>query len=70
MACLKVAVAWYKRLGIKTERVMTDNESCYRSKIFFNKPCEAMGIRNVHTKPLSPKTNGKAERFIQSNLRE
>jgi transposase InsO family protein len=70
MVCLKVAVAWYKRLGIKTERVMTDNGSCYRSKIFFNKPCETMGIRNVHTKPLSPKTNGKAERFIQSNLRE
>jgi hypothetical protein len=42
MVCLKVAVAWYKRLGIKTERVMTDNGSCYRSKVF-NKPREAMG---------------------------
>ncbi len=69
MAFLKAAVAWYKRLGIRIERVMTDNGSCYRSKVF-NKLCKAMGIRHIYTKPYTPKTNGKAERFIQSSLRE
>ena len=69
MAFLKAAVAWYKRLGIKIERVMTDNGSCYRSKVF-NKLCEAMGIRHVYTQQYTLKTNGKAERLIQSNLRE
>ena len=56
-------------LGIKVDRVMTDNGSCYRSKAF-NKVCAAMGIRHIYTKPYTPKTNGKAERFIQSSLRE
>jgi transposase InsO family protein len=69
MAFLKAAVAWYKRLGITIERVMMDNGSCYRSKVF-NKLCKAMGIRHIYTKPYTPKTNGKAERFIQSSLRE
>jgi transposase InsO family protein len=69
MAFLKAAVAWYKRLDIKIERVMTDNGSCYRSKAF-NKLCKRLGIRHIYTKPYTPKTNGKAERFIQSSLRE
>ena len=69
MAFLKAAVAWYKHLGIKIERVMTDNGSCYRSKAF-NKLCKALAIRHIYTKPYTPKTNGKAERFIQSSLRE
>ncbi|MDA1097926.1 MAG: IS481 family transposase [Proteobacteria bacterium] len=69
MAFLKAAVAWYQRLGIKIERVMTDNGSCYRSKAF-NKLCKAMAIRHIYTKPNTPKTNGKAERFIQSSLGE
>ena len=69
MAFLQAAVAWYKRHGITIERVMTDNGSCYRSKAF-NKLCKALGIRHVYTKPYTPKTNGKAERFIQSGLRE
>ena len=69
MAFLKAAVAWYKGLGITIERVMTDNGSCYRSKAF-NKLCKAMGIRHIYTKPYTPRTNGKAERFIQSSLRE
>ena len=50
MAFLKAAVAWYKRLGIKIERVMTANRSCYRSKVF-NKLCEVRGIRHAYTKP-------------------
>ncbi len=69
IAFLKAAVAWYKRLGIAIERVMTDRGSCYRSKAF-NKLCRALGIRHIYTKPYTPKTNGKAERFIQSSLRE
>jgi transposase InsO family protein len=66
---LKAAVAWYARLGVTIERVMTDNGSCYRSKAF-NKACAALGLRHIFTKPYTPRTNGKAERFIQSSLRE
>jgi transposase InsO family protein len=69
MAFLKAAVAWYQRLGIRIEQVMTDNGSCYRSKAF-NKTCRALGIKHIYTKPYTPQTNGKAERFIQSSLRE
>ncbi len=57
---LKAAVAWYKGLDIKIERVMTDNGACYRSKAF-NKLCQTLGIRHIYTKPYTPKTNGKAE---------
>ncbi len=69
IAFLKATVAWYTRLGIEIDRVMTDRGSCYRSKAF-NKVCDALGIRHIYTKPYTPKTNGKAERFIQSSLRE
>jgi transposase InsO family protein len=69
VAFLKAAIAWYARHGITVERVMTDNGSCYRSKAF-NKTCAALGVRHIFTKPYTPKTNGKAERFIQSSLRE
>jgi len=69
IAALKAAIAWYASLGITVERVMTDNGSCYRSKAF-NKACTALGLRHIFTKPYTPKTNGKAERFIQSSLRE
>ena len=66
---LRAAVAWYRKLGIRVERVMTDNGSCYRSKAF-NKACKALRMRHIYTRPYTPKTNGKAERFIQSALRE
>jgi transposase InsO family protein len=69
LAFLIATVAWYKRLGIKIERPMTDSGSCYRSKAF-NRLCKALGIRHVYTKPYTPKANGKAERFIRSGLRE
>ncbi len=68
-AFLKAAVAWYARLGVTVERVMTDNGSCYRSKAF-NKACRALRLRHIFTRPYTPRTNGKAERFIQSSLRE
>ena len=69
VAFLKAAIAYYKRLGIKVERVMTDNGSCYRSNAF-RKTCQRLGLRQIFTKPYTPKTNGKAERFIQTSLRE
>jgi transposase InsO family protein len=57
------------KLGIRIERVMTDNGSCYRSKSF-RAACKRLGLRQIFTKPYTPKTNGKAERFIQTALRE
>jgi transposase InsO family protein len=69
IAFLKAAVAYYASLGIKVERVMTDNGSCYRSRAFAT-ACKRLGIRHIRTKPYTPKTNGKAERFIQTSLRE
>jgi transposase InsO family protein len=66
---LKAAIAYYASLGITVERVMTDNGSCYRSTAFAN-ACKALGLKHIRTKPYTPKTNGKAERFIQTALRE
>jgi len=66
---LKAAVAYYKSLGVMVERVMTDNGSCYRSGAFA-KACRRLGIKHIRTKPYTPRTNGKAERFIQTSLRE
>jgi transposase InsO family protein len=69
VAFLRAAVAYYESLGIKVERVMTDNGSCYRSKTFA-KACKQLGLKHIFTKPYTPQTNGKAERFIQTTLRE
>ncbi len=69
IAFLNEAVAYYARLGVKVERVMTDNGSCYKSSAF-RSACRRLGLRHIRTKPYTPKTNGKAERFIQSSLRE
>ena len=69
VAFLKAAVAYYASLGIKLERVMTDNGSCYKS-FAFRRACKRLGLRHIRTKPYTPKTNGKVERFIQTSLRE
>jgi len=69
VAFLKAAVAYYASLGVRIERVMTDNGSCYRSKAFA-RTCKMLGLKQIRTKPYTPKTNGKAERFIQTSLRE
>jgi transposase InsO family protein len=69
VAFLKAAVAYYANLGVRVERVMTDNGSCYRSFAFRN-ACRRLGLRHIRTKPYTPKTNGKAERFVQTCLRE
>lgn len=66
---LKAAIAYYASLGITVERVMTDNGSCYRS-FAFRSACKRLGLRHIRTRPYTPKTNGKAERFIQTALRE
>ena len=69
VAFLKAAVAYYLSLGVTVTRVMTDNGSCYRSKAFRN-ACRDLGLKHIRTRPYTPKTNGKAERFIQTALRE
>jgi transposase InsO family protein len=66
---LKATVAHYKALGVTIKRLLTDNGSAYRSKLFA-KTCQALGIKHTFTKPYRPQTNGKAERFIQTCLRE
>lgn len=66
---LRRAITWFKRLGIHVRRILSDNGSAYRSKIFANR-CGVLGLRHVRTRPYRPQTNGKAERFIQTLLRE
>lgn len=63
------ALRWLKTHGVKVERVLTDNGSAYRSKTF-TKACRRLKIKHKRTRPYTPRTNGKAERFIQSLLRE
>src|SRR5574341_2045117 len=69
VAALIKTVADFRRLGVTIDRVMTDNGGCYRSKAFA-RPCSQLGTRHIMTKPYTPQTNGKAERFIQTALRE
>ncbi|OJW77965.1 IS481 family transposase [Thiobacillus sp. 65-1402] len=63
------AVAHYAALGVKIKRLLTDNGSAYRSHLFA-RTCQALGIKHTFTRPYRPQTNGKAERFIQTCLRE
>jgi transposase InsO family protein len=69
VAFFRAAVAYYARLGIHIRRVLTDNAPCYYSRLFAA-ACRELGIRHLRTKPYTPRTNGKAERFIQTALRE
>ena len=69
VAFLKAAVAHYKALGVSVKRLITDNGSAYRSRLF-ERTCKALGIKHTFTRPYHPQTNGKAERFIQTCLRE
>src|SRR5579883_1543616 len=68
-AFLKAAVAHFRERGVRIQRVMTDNGSAYLSDAF-RQACQQLRIRHVRTKPYTPRTNGKAERFIQTCLRE
>jgi transposase InsO family protein len=66
---LRLAVAYYRRFGVTIREVMTDNGSCYRSDLF-RSTCRELGLRHIRTRPYTPRTNGKAERFIQTALKE
>jgi transposase InsO family protein len=62
-------VRYYQRLGIRIARVLTDNGKCYQWN-GFRRACKRLGIKHSFTRPYRPQTNGKAERFIQTALRE
>jgi transposase InsO family protein len=66
---LRDALAFYQRHGIQVRALLTDNGSSYRSHIF-RQACQQSGILHRRTRPYTPRTNGKAERFIQTALRE
>jgi transposase InsO family protein len=68
-AFLEAAVAHFAERGVRIQRVMTDNGSGYLSHAFRD-ACHRLQIRHVRTRPYTPRTNGKAERFIQTCLRE
>jgi transposase InsO family protein len=63
------AVAWFAARGVRVERVMSDNGSAYLARAFAT-TCHTLGLRHLRTRPYTPRTNGKAERFIQTLLRE
>jgi transposase InsO family protein len=68
-AFLLAAVAYFASLGVTVSRVMTDNGACYLSADF-RQACARLGLKHIRTRPYTPRTNGKAERFIQTALRE
>ena len=69
MTLLGHALAWFAGLVVTVERVMTDNGSAYVSHAFRD-ACRTAGLKHKRTRPYTPRTNGKAERFIQTSLRE
>jgi transposase InsO family protein len=69
IAFLERAIAWFAQRGVSVQRVMTDNGSGYCSKVHAA-GIARLGIRHLRTQPYRPRTNGKAERFIQTMLRE
>ena len=68
-AFLEAVVAYFRRLGVDVTGVMTDNGPGYRSRRFAA-CCARLGLRHLFTRPYTPRTNGKAERWIQTALRE
>ena len=71
-SCLRFlfnALRFFRSLGVKVERLMTDNGSSFRSHRYA-KALRRLKIKHLRTKPYTPKTNGKAERFVQTSLRE
>ena len=64
---LRRAVAFYRRYGIKVERILTDNGACYRA-LAHALACRKLGSKHLRTRPHRPQTNGKAERFIRTML--
>lgn len=68
-AFLGQALAYYARLGIRFRALLTDNGPAYRSRLFAT-ICKRLGIKHRFTRPYTPRTNGKAERFIRTALQE
>lgn len=66
---LQRAIAWFAERGVDVREVMSDNGSPYRSKLWAIE-CQHQRIEHIRTRPYRPRTNGKAERFIQTMLRE
>ena len=66
---LNTMVKHFAGLGVAVRRILTDNGSAFRSKRFA-RACARLGLKHSFTRPYRPQTNGKAERFIQSALRE
>ena len=69
VAFLRRGLAWFKEHGVLVQRVMSDNGSCYTSTLH-ERTCRELGLRHIRIQPYRPRTNGKAERFIQTLLRE
>jgi transposase InsO family protein len=69
IAFLHAALAFFHKHGVKAQRVYSDNGSCYRGHAM-RAAVAALGLKHRFTRPYTPKTNGKAERFIQTSLRE
>ena len=69
IAFLERALGWFARHGVAVERIMTDHGSAYRSHEFRH-TCAGAGVRHLRTRPYTPRTNGKAERFLQTVMRE
>jgi transposase InsO family protein len=65
---LHASLGFFQRLGVQTKRVCSDNGSCYRAHAMQD-AVAALGLKHRFTRPYTPKTNGKAERFIQTSLR-
>lgn len=63
------SVGWFSEHGITCRRVLSDNGSAYRS-VDWRKACQALALKPIRTKPYTPRTNGKAERFIKTLLGE
>jgi transposase InsO family protein len=61
---LRRGLRWFARLGVKVERVMTDNGSDL--SVAHAAACRELGLQHLRTRPYRPRTNGKAERFIQT----
>ena len=67
---LERAAQWFAANGVTVARVMTDNAFAYTNSRAFQAVLSDIGVRHITTRPYRPRTNGKAERFIQTALRE
>ena len=66
---LSRSVAWFNGQGVECRQVMSDNGSAYISKAFA-KACSVLKLKHIRIRPYTPRTNGKAERFIQTRCKE